>query len=455
MKSKQTLILTSLAIATSSTVVARLPAQADSAQLLSPGSLSGVLYDTSYGQIKIVFPEDMQSGDTLSGTIFLQPKGTSRSYENELNNYAIDIGGQQVLVRLPEFSVRLPSQTNRLRVALKNKRGQETASAELNVHPPAARDFPNDMCYTATHGQVGWPFLCEGPFDGDFGNTSAAIDGKDLLKMAESPRSLILECPEGVTGHRPLEIREQNRRYKTSISSIAVKVEAQPTTITRGESVPLTITAEGVYKLPSPVAIQLSNATPSIVQLEGGNEQVIEIPRNASPVWQTTRTLKGLQSGAFAVFAWVHSGKEDPSDEPQKTRRDVSGKVQSQTPPPNPAGRRGGDVDATPSAPPLSAAAAKVFGSWSSNWGPLTFQPKDGGGSGDVARITGKWQQSSSKTGVIEDGTFDARTGSLQFTYYQSWNSTRGTASFTLEGERLKGRYTQPGLSGSWTLSRN
>jgi N-formylglutamate amidohydrolase len=44
----------------------------------------------------------------------------------------------------------------------------------------------------------------------------------------------------------------------------------------------------------------------------------------------------------------------------------------------------------------------------------------------------------------------------LEFTYYQDWNNTRGTARLTLspDGSSLSGTWSQPGDEGTWTMRR-
>ena len=97
-----------------------------------------------------------------------------------------------------------------------------------------------------------------------------------------------------------------------------------------------------------------------------------------------------------------------------------------------------------------------IVGKWQSNWGPVFFK----------ADLTGSWYQgSASKVGQIKDWTYDPKTRSLVFHYYQPWNQMSGTGTLTLleDSKRLAGSWTQQsefgapgsGGSGGWTMTRD
>jgi hypothetical protein len=108
-------------------------------------------------------------------------------------------------------------------------------------------------------------------------------------------------------------------------------------------------------------------------------------------------------------------------------------------------------------------AAASLTGQWSSDWGLFTLRhdPME-------RRVMGEWQQPAGMgacsaqqrpagcVGRVEQGRYDPASRVLEFTYYQDWNDTRGTARLTLapDGAVLSGTWTQPGDQGTWTLQR-
>jgi N-formylglutamate amidohydrolase len=108
-----------------------------------------------------------------------------------------------------------------------------------------------------------------------------------------------------------------------------------------------------------------------------------------------------------------------------------------------------------------------LSGSWNSDWGPVSLRHSSIEGRAPV-QVVGEWQQPPGAgacpaqqgppgcVGRIEQGRYDPATGVLEFTYYQDWNDTRGTARLTLapDGAALSGTWTQPGEQGTWTLQR-
>lgn len=91
-----------------------------------------------------------------------------------------------------------------------------------------------------------------------------------------------------------------------------------------------------------------------------------------------------------------------------------------------------------------------INGSWNSNFGPVQIQCTRSG------HVSGYWDQSQGKRGLIQTGSFDPGTGSLWIDYYMPWKNLKGHANFTLNrsGSVLAGSYQQADGSGNWTLSR-
>lgn len=104
---------------------------------------------------------------------------------------------------------------------------------------------------------------------------------------------------------------------------------------------------------------------------------------------------------------------------------------------------------------PQPPSAPTMCGNWSSDFGSVTFvcgQVRDG----QIATITGFWNQASDKRGAIISGAFDLATRVLTFSYYQDWSDQNGTATLTLspDGRRLQGTWKQPNGQGTWSMWR-
>jgi hypothetical protein len=96
----------------------------------------------------------------------------------------------------------------------------------------------------------------------------------------------------------------------------------------------------------------------------------------------------------------------------------------------------------------------QIAGAWNSEWGTVVLNVT--GVQGNLVQLSGFWRQGPHKTGQITQGTYDAYSGQLNFSYYQPWNGMQGTAFFTMspDGTTLMGGYEQPDSRGNWQLSR-
>ncbi|GHO99203.1 hypothetical protein KSF_092510 [Reticulibacter mediterranei] len=91
----------------------------------------------------------------------------------------------------------------------------------------------------------------------------------------------------------------------------------------------------------------------------------------------------------------------------------------------------------------------QIIGTWTSQFGPVTF-------TGSPDHLSGHWDQKEGQ-GKITAGMFNPATGVLVFSYFQSWNDQHGAAAFLISatGREFHGNYVQPnGNNGAWDLIR-
>jgi hypothetical protein len=97
---------------------------------------------------------------------------------------------------------------------------------------------------------------------------------------------------------------------------------------------------------------------------------------------------------------------------------------------------------------PAAPKQGLIAGTWNSEWGPVVF--KVGARRMDGwCPISGHWNQGGGKVGTFT-GLYS------ESAYYMPWANTRGKANLKLlAGNRtLRGSWTQPGSSGTWTMTR-
>jgi CubicO group peptidase (beta-lactamase class C family) len=106
------------------------------------------------------------------------------------------------------------------------------------------------------------------------------------------------------------------------------------------------------------------------------------------------------------------------------------------------------------SAPPRAPGARDITGEWDTSWGWMVLEA--GRQEGKTLPVTGYWIQNIDQKGVIESGTFDPATRTLDVVIVQSWNKQRGKATFKLapDGRTFNGTWEHSGGKGEWVLRR-
>lgn len=307
--------------------VAALPVSAADSKVRTEtdGGLTQVLFDTTYGQIKCNLPADMASGDTISGTVFIEARGSGESTlkrnENGLNEYVIQVAGEDVPVRLGSFRLHLPAGTSSAQLALKNRKGTATGdTATVPVSPVAPSVVTADSCSLPQIGESNMPLLCRGRFDGDFRNTNIKLGSQELTKLAESPRSLVCQPPPNFMGAQHLSLTEGSREGKAPVNVTSVTVTLAETDLPRGKSSTVSIRVTGLPQTSETLELQIENANPGVVALEGGDVQTVGI-KASSGDYQLTRKVDSLKSGRFLIRAKLKAGAQSRSMQMNDTGR--------------------------------------------------------------------------------------------------------------------------------------
>jgi hypothetical protein len=264
-------------------------------------------FATQFGSIAVFLPSDMRAGDTISGTVFVEPEGDTdaerQANAGRLSGYAIDVGGAQT--RVGEHIVRFTvgAGVTDILVGVTGDGSSQAGIVPVNGAPPAgAATFSADPLTQAGH-----PTPVQGPFDGDASNTTATMGDQNCPILAESPRQVVVMAPGQPTGNVPLNVTEQGQpALQTNISNIAVSLETPRTTLRRGERTQVTMRVAGLQGLPAPVVVDLWAS--ESVRLQGGNQQAITIqpqPYDAPGDHVQNFGLQVLETGPFDVTATV------------------------------------------------------------------------------------------------------------------------------------------------------
>jgi len=86
--------------------------------------------------------------------------------------------------------------------------------------------------------------------------------------------------------------------------NVAVRLSAPLTNLLSGQRTTLTVTVSGVEGLKETLPLRLSNQSPDVVRMEGGEEQILCVRPDevgTTGTWTKTRGLTGVRAGGFSI----------------------------------------------------------------------------------------------------------------------------------------------------------
>ena len=284
-------------------------------------------FDTLKGTVSVNLPDDVAAGDTISGTVITQPKGATKDEqaknEDSLNGYVVEVAKQENPKQQQQGSKWvIPPAAQFIPVVLKNREGKVVAQTQVPlgqgnvVKTKPNGDIPDQGYSTPPLGQAGRPVSVAGPFDGDFNNTAIKLGNNTAQFLAESPRKVVVRSPANLIGPAPIEVSERGRIVaRCNYQSVGVRLAADKLSLIRGEQTTLTLTLNGLDGVTTPVSVQLTNASPGTIRMEGGESQVVTAqPQEfTGGVFTTRRTLTGVSAGGFNINAVVNSNTYSPN----------------------------------------------------------------------------------------------------------------------------------------------
>ena len=288
----------------------------------SAWGLQSTTFETSAGRIRVDFPDDMAAGDTISGRVYVEPKGESseqqRRNQDELNGYVFRLGKDKIPARGGILKWLVPTGLGGGTAAflLTDSRGKDLGNTKLPILKAVAA--PGNQALSADNlpvlGQSGRPgqIVAPGVFDGNSETAGVTVGGREAQILAESPRKLVFQNPLDVVGSTKIECQKGAARAEGSYRNAAIRVDSRETNLPKGGQTELTVTVKGMQGLSNFLPLTLRDETPRIVTMQGGNQQVIPITeQDLQPdgSFTLTRLLTALQAGPFAITAFIGVGQ--------------------------------------------------------------------------------------------------------------------------------------------------
>lgn len=153
--------------------------------------------NTLAGTVHVYLPDDMAAGDTISGTIMVEPKGATE--EERAGNSAvlrgtvIEIGGERTTASESSFRFRAAATGSSMPIVFlpgSGARSAARAKADLSLASPEAVEFEMNRV-AGIPGGFDWPAALQqnslttvkGSFDGDAANTRLLVGGNERARL--------------------------------------------------------------------------------------------------------------------------------------------------------------------------------------------------------------------------------------------------------------------------------
>jgi hypothetical protein len=281
-------------------------AASDPGSLESSPGIHVVTFSLPAGRIYVNLPGDLTAGDTASATVNPVPAGVTGSDQErqrqELSRYSLELAGARETVTAGVRTFTVPPGATGFSVKLFDPRGRPAGEVKPALRSPSP---PPAGYVVPSLGQGGGPVRIAGAFDGDLSTSAVRIDGKPAQPMAESPRQLVVRGPEEGAPPATMEVSERGSVVATgSYRNVSVRLSAPLTNLLSGQRTTLTGTVTGVEGLEQTLPVRLTNQSPDVVRMEGGEEQTLCVRPDevkTDGTWTRTRGLTGVRAGGFGI----------------------------------------------------------------------------------------------------------------------------------------------------------
>lgn len=305
-----------------------------------------VNFNSPNGQVKVILPGDLsgpgQGSVLLSGTVITEPTGKTEKEKSgnlkALQKMLLSIAGNSIPV-LPgqnPFSISVPaSSTKPVPVEMATSGGKKATVLLQNPvisPPPMSGNIPSgesalftDQKAMLTSGNI--PVYAANytstqfqPSD-KFYFKSASGNMTEAVRLAQSPTQTVLSAQGIQPGTTTIVRQSPSRTDRAEVRMVNVTLSTPNTNLRKGQTSPLTVSVDpikaeksGVGALPADISIDVRNLSPGVIEMAGGNMQVIHFPTTpgstAAAAWQTTKTIVGLTPGEFNVSATLYPSSE-------------------------------------------------------------------------------------------------------------------------------------------------
>jgi len=276
--------------------------------------LETVEFTTPQGKIKVLLPDDIAAGDTISGTVITEPTGTGSILQKNsdvLQGMVISLDGSKPQKdKDHEKWTILESLSTQVKVQLKDGAGKTISTCDVPLNYGVTGKSPAPFTIDPII-QSGKPIQMNGPFDGNAANTGVELgSGGTAAVIAESPRSCVAVTAPQSNGPLNVTVNENGQTTEHKTHVISVQLSAGKTTLMRGESTELKVTVSGLGGLSGneyPIPLEITNQTPSVIRMVDANgnyiSREIEYSKVKNGQFQFNTKVVANLNGTFQIKA--------------------------------------------------------------------------------------------------------------------------------------------------------
>jgi hypothetical protein len=275
---------------------------------ISECGLHIIEFETAYGEIYVNLPDDMPAGDIISGTLSAVQSGKKEKDRAKnmdiLKGYIIDIDNQKTAV-VEEWGTWTIPDTDELSIILRDQQGNVAAKTEVPVNDEAPSLQPEEFT-CPIYAQAGRPFIFGGKFNGDFSDTQVRMNEKEVDKLAESSRQMVVLSPMDQIGTTTVNLDEGDGNAEFKIRNILLEPSIGKSKLKKGETTELVVIIRGLEGLEDDIPLQIENKTPNLVKM--GESGLISIqPKDVEEggIYTFKTLFTGIMPGNFHIQASI------------------------------------------------------------------------------------------------------------------------------------------------------
>lgn len=269
---------------------------------------------TRAGTLSVILPADMRAGDTISGTVYVEPQGSGererQRNRDELEGYVVEIDRTTVRRAGSALSFIVPSDGGALSLVILSPDGRRPLiRRRIDVAAPmSGPQGASRAMRVPSFGQQGHPLNISGPFDGNAENTRVSLGGTELAPLAESPRGVIVRVPEGPPGPMPLRVNEGQVTAESAFHRVVVSLSVPRTSLRRGERTTLSVRVEGLPPSLAPTeTVPLTLTGSQTIAVDQGNMQTVMLRADQRGQASFEREVTARAPGPFRIRAVIAS----------------------------------------------------------------------------------------------------------------------------------------------------